>query len=192
MKKLIVALVAIFAFSASAIAQSAGDFSLGLRLGDSWHTGRYNGNTYSDWGFNAELSAVYFLSDANRIEAELGWSDYSGRAYGYNYTNGYLHAAASYQWYWNIIAGLGWFVGPAANLGVWIYDAHYSGTGYHTSDAAFILGLGAQAGIEYDFDFPLQLALDTRPCLNFGIPGDLTGGVFFWPSWFNFSIRYRF
>lgn len=190
MKKSIVTFVALLAFGASALAQNAGNFSLGLRLGDSWHTGRYNGYTVSDWGFNAELSAVYCLSNANRIEAELGWSDYSGRSYGYNYANGYLHLAGSYQWYWNIIAGLGWFVGPAANLGVWIYDANYAG--YHSSDAAFILGIGAQVGIEYDFDFPLQLALDARPCLNFGIPGDLTGGVFFWPSWFNLSVRYRF
>lgn len=186
MKKLIVALVAIVTLSASAMAQgNAGEFSLGLRLGDSWFSSfdSYYGN---HWGFNIELSGVYNLSSSNRIEAELGWADYSGK----NYANGYLHLAGSYQWYWNIVKGLGWFVGPAANLGVWISDYHYAN--YHSSNAAFCIGVGAQVGIQYDFDFPLQLSLDTRPSINFGIPGDITGSAYFWPTWFNFSVRYRF
>lgn len=190
MKKLIVALVAIVALSASAMAQGkGGEFSLGLRLGDAWFTS-FDNSYGSDWGFNIELSGVYNLSSSNRIEAELGWADYSWSAYGVHHANGYLHLAGSYQWYWNIIKGLGWYVGPSANLGVWIYDAHYSG--YHSSDAAFCLGVGGQIGIQYDFDFPLQLSLDTRPSINFGIPGDIKGSAYFWPTWFNFSVRYRF
>ena len=75
----------------------------------------------------------------------------------------------------------GFYAGPAAKIG---------GAG-----VGFYLALGAQAGLEYSFEFPLQISLDVRPTIGCafisGTPSFYAGGVIFGglPS---LSIRYRF
>ena len=75
----------------------------------------------------------------------------------------------------------GFYAGPAAKIG---------GAG-----VGFYLALGAQAGLEYSFEFPLQISLDVRPTIGCafisGNPSFYAGGVIFGglPS---LSIRYRF
>lgn len=188
MKRFFIMLFAVAALSATAKAQDG--FSLGLRVGDAY-TSYYGG-----WGYGIEASGVIGLSDRNRVEIDFGWDGY-GRwydGYGRYYSRGYLHVAGSYQWYWNIIKGLGWFVGPQANLGVFFnsWEGAYYGSLYTSTGnfyrARFSLGVGAQVGIQYDFDFPLQLALDYRPSINFMIPGH----PYYYGGWANFSVRYRF
>lgn len=158
MKKFIIALVAVFALGTTAMAQSA----IGLRLG-------------GGVGYGAEISGMIgvngdCMSKAQRVELDLGWS-------GYHHGN-YLNLSGAYQWQWNIVKGFGWFVGPGLNLGFW--------TGHADDfDGGFGLAVGGQIGLEYDFDFPLQLTVDFRPMWSFlGYGGFWGGGAL--------GVRYRF
>ena len=82
---------------------------------------------------------------------------------------------------WTSRGEWGFYAGPAAKIGG-------AGVGYY-------LALGAQAGLEYTFDFPLQISLDVRPTIGCafisGTPSFYAGGAIFGglPS---LSIRYRF
>ena len=82
---------------------------------------------------------------------------------------------------WTSKGEWGIYAGPAAKIGG-------AGVGYY-------LALGAQAGIEYTFDFPLQISLDVRPTIGCafisGTPSFYAGGAIFGglPS---LSVRYRF
>ncbi|MBR5299606.1 MAG: hypothetical protein IKU36_05065 [Bacteroidales bacterium] len=82
---------------------------------------------------------------------------------------------------WTRKGSWGFYAGPAAKIG---------GAG-----VGFYLALGAQAGLEYNFEFPLQVSLDVRPTIGCafisGTPSFYAGGVIFGglPS---LSLRYRF
>ncbi len=118
-------------------------------------------------GNGVEISGQMAMGDVNRIEANLGF-----QAGGLG-INGY------YQWV-NDFTKLGdawkWYYGGGARL--------WMGSGY------FGLGVGGQAGIEFDLQsvvpsLPLQLTIDACPTINiiggfgFSIPGGL-------------GVRYRF
>lgn len=81
-----------------------------------------------------------------RLETNLGW------AQGNNW--GYLNISTAFHFHWTIVKGLAWYVGPGVNLGWYFGDYHFG------------LGIGAQLGIEYNFDFPLQFSLDIFPRYN--------------------------
>ena len=82
---------------------------------------------------------------------------------------------------WTSRGEWGFYAGPATKIG---------GAGL-----GFYLALGAQVGLEYTFDFPLQISLDMRPAVGAAfVSGSVSfygGGVIFGgiPS---LSIRYRF
>ena len=82
---------------------------------------------------------------------------------------------------WTSRGEWGFYAGPVAKLGC-------AGLGFY-------LALGAQVGLEYTFDFPLQISLDMRPTVGTAfVSGSVSfygGGVVFGglPS---LSIRYRF
>ena len=99
-------------------------------------------------------------------------------AYAYDFMIAQPEWTAKGQW--------GFYAGPAANVG-WSAWGLYS---YNT----FHLGVGGQIGLEYTFDFPLQISLDMRPTLGVrfgsGYVGFYSGGLWgFIPS---LSLRYRF
>lgn len=95
---------------------------------------------YSD----SEISFQHALGDANRLELGLG-------------TN-YLWGATLtgvYQWVWDLSSlapGFNWYAGGGAALGL------------HSS-SSFGVGVMGQIGVEYNFEFPLQLSLDYRPII---------------------------
>ncbi|MBQ0016887.1 MAG: hypothetical protein KBT04_07890, partial [Bacteroidales bacterium] len=101
------------------------------------------------YGFAGEVSYQMPLNN-NRLELDLGLHNFEG----WNY----IHVSGVYQWLWNIMGGLNWYAGVGANVG--LYTGDESGLG---------LGVAGQVGIEYDFDFPLQLSIDFRP--NIGLDG---------------------
>lgn len=70
--------------------------------------------------------------------------------------------------------GFGFYAGPGASVGLGLGDANY-----------FTLGVAGMIGIEYTFDFPLQLSLDFRQ--HIGI-----GNGFWAPSSIGLGVRYRF
>lgn len=138
-------------------AQVKTEHALGLRLG--------TGN-----GLGYELSYQKGLSDVNRLQFDLGAKSNSGV--------NFFKLSGAYQWVKdlsNLADGFNWFYGAGAGLG-----ASDSNSGSTT----FINALG-DLGIEYNFEFPLQLTLGIRPELAVvngdGFSTDLALGV-----------RYRF
>ncbi|MCR4659407.1 MAG: hypothetical protein K5650_03825 [Bacteroidales bacterium] len=119
-------------------------------------------------GAGAELSAQWGLG-GNRLETDLGWVG------GPNWS--YINLSGIYQWTGEISGPFGWFAGIGANLGLYGgNNADYNGFG---------LGLAAQAGLEFNFSFPLQLTLDVRPSWGF-----IGHSGFGWGA--ALGVRYRF
>ncbi len=128
-------------------------------------------------GYGIEVSYQHGLGNKNRLEFDLGLggnSDYF--RFGFS---------GMYHWVWNISGGFNWYVGPGAGLSFNSGKDNDSGKG--NDDNYFGLAVGGQIGIEYNFDFPLQLSLDTRPMWDFLAPTDYGFG---WGI--SFGIRYRF
>ncbi|MDL2228484.1 hypothetical protein LJC25_03010 [Bacteroidales bacterium OttesenSCG-928-K03] len=123
-------------------------------------------------GGNLEVSFQLPVG-ANRVEID------GGIGLGY-YDHFSLQVAASYQWLWNIagITGFDWYVGPGAYVGIYNFD--------NIGVTAGVLG---QIGLEYNFNFPLQLSLDWRPMINV-----LGFGDGHWGYWNGVAlgVRYRF
>lgn len=145
MKKIILIAIASLGFVAFTNAQDISDNAIGVRLGD------------SD-GFGAELSYQRALGDNNRLELDLGIRS------GKNYDG--FKLAGIYQWVWNIDGGFNWYAGPGAGLANYSYD--YRDDKGRDDDSETFFFVGGQVGIEYNFDFPLQLSLDVRPEFGLG------------------------
>ncbi|WP_136668081.1 hypothetical protein [Flavobacterium sp. H122] len=146
--------------------------AIGLRLGD-------------NDGFGAEVSYQRWLSKTNRLEADLGWRNINNGRY-----NNHFNAAklvGIYQWVWDIDNGFKWYAGPGAGVGVWRYNDNVN----DVSDSGSFLVLAGDIGIEYNFDFPLQLSLDFRPEIYFSDDYDDINDGNFGPD-FGLSARYRF
>ena len=133
MKKLLLFATILFGFIANA--QNISVNALGLRLG-------------SNNGFGSEISYQRKLSFKNRLELDLGWRS----SHSINATK----LTGLYQWVWDIDQEFNWYAGFGGGLGSWSTEdtANKSGT--------FLYAAGT-IGIEYNFDFPLQLSLDLRP-----------------------------
>jgi opacity protein-like surface antigen len=141
MKKFFLSTLLLFGFVIMGYSQDISKNALGLRLGD------------SD-GFGAEISYQTRLSDANRLEFDLGWRD------GKNYSAYKL--VGLYQWVMPLEGNFNWYVGAGAGLGSWSWEDGYTGT---SDDGVFAL-LAGDIGIEYNFDIPLLISLDFRPELG--------------------------
>ncbi len=137
MKKLFLAIVAVFVLSMTANAQN----NLGIRFG-------------GGQGYNAELSWQHGLG-GNRLEFDLGYHA------GDNLTA--FDLTGIYQWTGDFadlgFGTFGWFAGFGAHLGYWNYDV--------TNDSDIALALAGQAGLELKFNIPIQLTLDIRPRVYF-------------------------
>jgi hypothetical protein len=162
MKKIILTAAMIIALSFGTKAQGISKNAIGLRIGD-------------NDGFGGEVSYQRKLSGNNRLELDLGWRT--------NRNVGAAKLAGLYQWVWNIESGFHWYVGAGGGLGSWKYD---NDTINDNGVFAFVAG---DIGIEYDFDFPLQLSLDVRPELYFN--SDTYRENNFGPD-IALGVRYRF
>ena len=162
MKKVIVSAVLFVGAVLSSQAQDISKNSIGLRLGD-------------NDGFGAEISYQRRLTPINRLEFDLGWrnSDEVDA----------IKLAGMYQWVWNIDKGLNWYAGAGGGIGSW----SYSNEG-ESNNGSFVL-ISGNLGIEYQFDFPLQLTLDVRPEIYL-LSGDYRE-TNFGPD-LALGIRYRF
>ncbi len=120
-------------------------------------------------GYGVELSYQHNLG-SHFLEADLGLNTFNA-----------LNVAATYNF---SIAqfgdGFNFYAGPGAAVGL--------GFG---QNAHFNVGLAAQVGLEYIFNFPLQLSLDLRPQLGVHIVNEGIGfGLWGWYP--NLGIRYAF
>lgn len=150
MKRFFTILCVFCGLSAIAAAQPR---SAGIRIGASGFEASYThkmnsnqfieGNAGLDFGYNGKAgfkaTGIY-----NVIWARPAWTDKGS---------------------WALYAG------PGASIG-WVNDicvhkADKEVIGY--MDSGFMLAVAVQVGIEYNFDFPLQLALDVRPCIGLHI-----------------------
>ena len=152
MKKLIYSSLLLVAIAFSAQAQNISKNALGLRLGD-------------NDGFGAEISYQRKLQKNNRLELDLGIRN--------NKYADSFKLVGLYQWVWNIEGGFNWYAGIGAGIGSWKYgdlykedfkkyNPNYYG-GYNYGNGGTYAVLAGDLGIEYNFDFPLQVSLDFRP-----------------------------
>jgi hypothetical protein len=147
-------------------AQDISKNALGLRLGD-------------NDGFGGEISYQRGLTGNNRLELDLGFRNS-------NNVDAFK-LAGLYQWVWNIDGAFNWYAGVGGGLGSW--SSNYRANGNEFKDNGTLLFVAGDLGIEYNFDVPIQLALDIRPELYFN--SDNYREDNFGPD-LALSIRYRF
>lgn len=78
-----------------------------------------------------------------------------------------------------------WYAGPGATIG-------YVNCGTKGNDPGFMIGLVAQVGCEYTFNFPMSIAADLRPVIGYHAGDDRfyrAGMMGLLPT---FSVKYRF
>ena len=151
MKRLLLVIITTLAISTAAMSQH----HIGLRLSEGY-------------GAAVEVSYQRLLNGDNRIELDLGYN-----------TQRIWHSVnltGIYQWRWELIDGLGWFMGGGANVSFLDYGD-------------FGLGIDGQIGLDYYFHFPMQISLDMRPAWHLLGTSDYKG--FAWGG-VNLAIRYRF
>lgn len=146
MNKLLIAVCFVTGFGFQSQAQSISEHAIGLRFG---------GNN----GYGAEVSYQNALGDNNRLEIDLGFRN-NDRFDAFKLTG-------LYQWVWNIEGGFNWFAGIGGGLGSVNYDESYRNDNFDGDNEVFIFGAG-NIGVEYNFDFPLLVALDFRPEVGSG------------------------
>jgi hypothetical protein len=166
MKKVILSAFMILGLVFVAQAQDISKNALGLRLGD-------------NDGFGGEISYQRGLTGNNRLELDLGFRNS-------NNVDAFK-LAGLYQWVWNIDGAFNWYAGVGGGLGSWNYDYRANGNEY--KDNGTLLFVAGDLGIEYNFDVPIQLALDIRPEIYFN--SDNYRDDNFGPD-LALSIRYRF
>lgn len=146
MKRIILTISLILSAAALAAAQPR---STGIRLGATGldatyqHTMNANqfieGNIGMDFGYNANGKAGFKATATyNFIWARPAWTD---------------------QGSWALYAGPGISIGGVNDMAVYKFGKERLGY----LDGGFMIALAAQVGLEYNFDFPLQLSLDVRP-----------------------------
>jgi len=141
MKNFLFTAIMLVGLAFSTQAQNISKNAIGLRLGD-------------NDGFGGEISYQRALSSNNRLELDLGWRNS-------NYVDAFK-LIGLYQWVWNIEGGFNWYAGVGGGVGSWSYDR------FDNKQSGSFIALAGDIGIEYNFDFPLQLSLDFRPELYFG------------------------
>lgn len=126
-------------------------------------------------GWNEDFVYQHSLSDKTFIEFNVGLFDLSYTP-GHNVFSGGIHADFLHEWIWltpewTPKGEWNWFAGVGANVGWKWNDFHrvyskFSGKDYFYDAPAFMVGAIANIGLEYNFWFPLSLAVDYRPTLG--------------------------
>jgi hypothetical protein len=138
MKKIILSLVLVFGCLTFANAQQN---ALGLK------NSMINSN-------GMDISYQRWLCESNRLEFNLGLSDLDTK-HGTDFS-----FSAAYQWVFDLdqlATGFKWYVGAGAAAGLFTHK---------DLDSQFRLAAIGNLGIEYNFKFPLQLAIDYTPTLS--------------------------
>lgn len=149
MKRIILTISIILSVAAVASAQPR---SAGIRLGGTGIDATYQhsmnqnqfieGNLGLDFGYNANGKAGFKATAIyNFIWARPAWTE---------------------QGSWALYAGPGVSLGGVNDMAVYKFGKERLGY----LDGGFMIALAAQVGLEYNFDFPLQLSLDIRPCFG--------------------------
>ncbi|NOT37360.1 MAG: hypothetical protein HOP11_08285 [Saprospiraceae bacterium] len=128
-------------------------------------------------GYPTSISYKHFISEKGAIEGVLGYR-------GYTYYN-WLNLSGFYEHH-NAIASvdrLSWYYGGGASIYKWSYDDDF----YPNNDFnSLSFGLHGIIGLDYRFDFPLNLSVDWIPTVILG--GEFLSG--FGGSYGALSARY--
>lgn len=139
MKKLILSAMMLIGFATSLQAQEISKNAFGARL-------------WSNDGFGVEASYQRHLFKKNRLELDFGYRELDYRDVKVTKLVGL------YQWVWNVSGGFNWYAGAGAG-----FASHNTpGDNSSNSNGMLVLATG-DLGLEYLFDFPLQVSLDVRP-----------------------------
>ncbi len=127
-------------------------------------------------GYGLEFSYQQNMGEKNMLEIDAGLPGFLG-----------VEAAATYDWLfpitsWQEAGSWNWYAGVGA------------GAGYNWWWGYGFVGVAGRIGVEYNFDFPLNLSLDWRPIFGprfgSGNIGFYDGGLYYGAiAW---GIRYRF
>ncbi len=117
--------------------------------------------------YGAELSYQHYAGGSNFWEFDAGLFD------------NLLDVVAIYDFSIAPVGPFNFYMGPGAFLAIWPGNKH-------DDHANMQVGLAGQIGLEYTFDFPLQISLDWRPCFN------LMNGFAWAPYGAALGIRYAF
>jgi len=158
--KITIIIIALMAFTYNVQAQEISSNAIGLRFGD-------------NDGFGVEVSYQHRLSDATRLEADLGFRN--------NNNFNIWKLTGIHQWVWNIDGGFNWYAGFGAGIG------NVNVKNFNDDDGLFINAAG-NVGVEYDFDIPLLISIDFRP--EVGIVNDYGSNDF--DVDLALSLRYQF
>ena len=138
-------------------------------------------------GGGLDFSYQIAVGDKNMIDIFAGFPWSATSAYGFGVGGG-----LSYDWLnpfnkpipWDEDGEWNWYIGLGAGGGTLLGKDTEQGTGVY----AGVLG---HVGVEYNFEFPLQLSIDWRPTLGVYING---GSEFYGPGLLALSlgVRYKF
>ena len=123
------------------------------------------------FGYGAELSYQHNIKDYDFIEADLGLGDFA-----------YLNFAGTYNFMiakpaWTDEGQWGFYAGPGVALGA--------------GPSIFNIGIAGQVGLEYTFEFPLQLSVDIRPQIGLVSASEVSKfGIWGWYP--HIGVRYAF
>lgn len=148
MKRIIIALSVLLAFSAAAAAQSR---TIGLRLGTTSLEGAYQHTMAKD----------QFIEGTAGFD--FGYMSYNGLRLTGTYNFVWAHPAWTDKGSWAIYSGTGISIGSVTDKVVF-NEARY--LNYIYPDSGFMFSIAIQLGIEYSFETPLTLSLDMRPCFG--------------------------
>jgi len=107
-----------------------------------------------------EASYQHAVGSRSFIQGDAGIDRLDTPGFKFTGTYNYIFSSPDFtrKGFWNIYGGGGATVGYVADR-----VTKYSG---YWTDMGFMGGIAFQLGIEYIFEFPLQLALDIRPVLG--------------------------
>ena len=145
-------LALIFCFASFQTFAQPPSHAIGARLGGSHLHGGHTG---------VEFSYQMGIGEKNRLEIDAGIRHHPG--------DHYVGSTGTviFHWWWNIVKGLNWFVGPGVQVGWYAHRGNHTHNGY---GSYFGLGVGGQIGIEYNFlehGAPVMVGLDARPMWDF-------------------------
>ena len=138
-------------------------------------------------GFDG-ISYQHGFGESNMLEVELGWGLCGNINSAIARAGHTLQAAVTYDWIDPFGAKVPW-----NEKGEWHWYLGVGGAGGYIFNNAGFIGAAGRCGIEYDFWFPLQLAIDYRPVIGVGLWDG--GAGCYWDVFhaaFGLSIRYKF
>ena len=144
------------------------------------------------------VSYQHGFGDSNMLEVEAGWgwggcvSHFHDGQHDWHWGGHSVQAAVTYDWIDPFGATF-----PTMPKGEWHWYLGVGGAGgfnFHGHENNFgFVGAAGRCGVEYDFWFPLQLAVDFRPTLGAAFWNG--GAGFYWDMWsaaFGLCVRYKF